>query len=378
MSCRTKIPSPKLASAAIAAVAAGALAAVALTTGALPLAAPANASPAARHGWRIIKVIGTKNVVLRAIAAPKTSSAWLGGLRASTFETPVLYHLAGGRAPMTVPPGGRGAGVNSLSESSASNVWGSDLGAPLVLRLTRHGWSSHSVAIGKDEVQIAGVVATGRVSAWALTDDITTRHNYAFRFDGKAWHRVAIPYAPDADSQVGVVSGTSDQNIWSLTFAGKPSAPAAFRYDGKKWQLTRFPASVAKDAPLQILTESARDAWATLGPTGATSRPLILLHWNGTRWRRVTGKLPADTLVGPVAPDGRGGLWLPAADGVHEVLLHFAGGRWSSVKVPTSGGKLPVVTALALIPGTRTLLGTGPLGYGPGGDSGTAVLEYTP
>ncbi len=373
MSCRTKIPSPKLASAAVAAVAAGALA-----TAALPLAAPANAIPAARHGWRIIKVIGTKNVVLRAIAAPKTSSAWLGGLRASSFETPVLYHLAGGRAPMTVPPGGRGVGVNSLSASSASNVWGSDLGAPLVLRLTKHGWSSHSVAIGKDEMQIAGVVATGRAGVWALTDDITTRRNYAFHFGDRTWHRVTIPYAPGADRQVGVVSGTSDQDIWSLTFAGQPSAPAAFRYDGKKWRLTRFPASVAKDAPLQILTESARDAWATLGPTGATSRPLILLHWNGTRWSRVTGKLPADTLVGPVAPDGRGGLWLPAADGVHEVLLHFAAGHWSSVKVPTSGGKLPVITALALVPGTRTLLGTGPLGYGPGGDSGTAVLEYTP
>ena len=63
---------------------------------------------------------------------------------------------------------------------------------------------------------------------------------------------------------------------------------------------------------------------------------------------------------------------------MHEVLLHFSGGRWSSVKVPTAGGKLPDVTALALVPGTRTLLGTGPLAYGPGGDAGTAVLEYSP
>jgi hypothetical protein len=372
MTCRSKIPTPRLAAAAVAAAAASAL-----VTATLPLAA-ADASPAAPHGWRIIKVIGTRNVVLRAIAAPKASSAWLGGLRASSFETPVLYHLTGGRAPMTVPPGGRGVGVNSLSESSASNVWGSDLGAPDVLRLTKSGWSAHSVAIGKDDVEIAGVVATGQAGVWALTDDLTTGHGYAFHFDGKAWHKLVLPYAPDSDSQVGVVGGTSDKDIWSLTFAGKPSAPAAFRYNGKKWQLTRFPASAAKDAPLQILAESATNAWVTLGPTGATSRPLILLHWNGARWSRVTGKLPADTLLGPVAPDGRGGLWLPAADGVHEVLLHFASGRWSSVRVPASHGKLPDVTALALVPGTRTLLGTGPLAYGPGGDSGTAVLEYTP
>jgi hypothetical protein len=269
-------------------------------------------------------------------------------------------------------------GVNSLSASSASNVWGSDLGAPDILRLTRHGWSAHSVAVAKDQVQIAGVVATGRSGAWALATDLTTRHGYAFRYDGKTWHKLAIPYAPDSDSQVGLVSGTSDRNIWALTFTGKTPAPAAFRYDGKKWRLTRFPASVAKDAPQEILAESATDAWVTLDPAGATSRPLILLHWNGARWSRVTGKLPPDTLLGALAPDGRGGLWLPAADGIHEFLLHFSAGQWSSVKVPTSGGKLPDVTALALVPGTRTLLGTGPLAYGPGGDSGTAVLEYSP
>ena len=370
MSCRNRRPLIRIGCAVLAA---GALAAAPV-----PLASAAPASPAAGHGWRIIKVIGTKNVVLRAIAAPKTSSAWLGGLRVSSFETPVLYHLTGGRAPMTVPAGGRGVGVNSLSESSASNIWGSDLGAPDVLRLTKRGWSAHSVAIGKDEVQIAGVVATGRSSVWALAQDLITRHSYAFHYDSKTWRRTAIPYAPDADSQVGLVSGTSDKNIWALTFTGKTSTPAAFRYDGKTWRLTRFPASVAKDAPLEILAESSSNAWATLDPEGATSAPLILLHWNGTRWSRVTGTLPSDSLLGALAPDGRGGLWLPAANGVHEVLLHYSGGRWSSVKVPTAGGKLPDVTALALVPGTRTLLGTGPLAYGPGGDAGTAVLEYSP
>src|SRR6202020_253952 len=112
------------------------------------------------------------NVMLRAIAAPKTSSAWLGGLRGSSFETPVLYHLSGGGARIAVPAGGRGVRVNSLGESSASNPLGSDLGAPALLRLTERGWSAHSVAIGKDEVQIAGVVATGRSSVWALAQDL--------------------------------------------------------------------------------------------------------------------------------------------------------------------------------------------------------------
>jgi hypothetical protein len=374
MTSRVRIPPVKIASAAASAAALAA----ALTTGASAASGPAQASPATGPGWRVVKVIGTKNVVLRATAARSAGNAWIGGLRATTFETPVLYHLAGGRAQMTVPAGGNGVGVNSVSASSASNVWACDLGAPFVLRLTKTGWSAHSVAIGKDEVSIAGVVATGRSSVWALAEDISTRRSYAYHYNGKTWQRTPIPHAPDADSQVGIVSGTSDANIWALTFTGKAQTPAAFYYNGRKWALTRFPASVAKDQPLEILAESRSDAWATLGSATSTTPTLILLHWNGARWSRVTGKLPHDSLLGALSSDGHGGLWLPGADGVHEVMLHSSGGHWSSARVPTTGGKLPDVAALTLVPGTRTVLATGPIAYGPGGDDGSTVLEYSP
>jgi len=359
-------------------VACAAASVAALAAAAIPLAGPAQARPAARHGWRLIKVIGSKDVVLRAIATRSAGTAWLGGMRIAKFETPVLYHLAAGRARMTVPAGGNGVGVNSVSASSARNTWASDLGAPYVLQLTSHGWSARSVAIGKDDVQIAGVVATGRSSAWALARDIDTSRSYAFRYNGRSWSRQRIAYAPDADSQVGVVSGTSDRDIWSLTFTGKTPVPAAFRYDGRRWLLTRFPASVARDEPLQILAESPSDAWATLARGGPGTPSPVLLHWNGRHWSRVSGRLPQDALLGALCSDGHGGLWLAAADGRTEVLLHFSGGRWSSARVPTSGGRLPDVMALALVPGTRTVLGTGPIAYGPGGDDGSAVLEYTP
>jgi hypothetical protein len=345
----------------------------ALTT--VAMGGPGAASAAAGPGWRVIKVIGTRNVVLRAIAARSAGRAWLGGLRATKFETPVLYNLAGGRARLTVPAGGNGVGVSSVSADSASNVWAADLGAPIVLRLTKTGWSPRSVAIGEDEVSIAGVVATGRSSAWALAEDITTRRSYAYHYDGKTWQRTRIPYAPDADSQVGIVSGTSDASIWALTFTGKAQTPAAFHYNGSSWVLTRFPASVGRDQPLQILAESRSDAWVTLG----SARPApVLLHWNGAHWRRVTGRLPHDALLGALSSDGHGGLWLPAADGVHEVMLHYAGGHWSPARVPAAGGKLPDVMAVTLVPGTRTVLATGPIAYGPGGDDGSAVLEYSP
>lgn len=81
---------------------------------------------------------------------------------------------------------------------------------------------------------------------------------------------------------------------------------------------------------MRVLAESSTNVWATVEvETG--SPVFVLLHWNGHRWHLVTGRRPAGELSGPLAPDGRGGVWLAAYSPAHvpfmPFLVHYLNGR---------------------------------------------------
>lgn len=126
---------------------------------------------------------------------------------------------------------------------------------------------------------------------------------------------------------------------------------------------------------------SPKSVWATIGTeTKAGLGPLVLLHWNGSRWSKVTGKLPKASLAGAIAADGNGGVWLAAVSRATAVpvILHFSRGKWSTSKVPTFDGKVVGIQELTLIPGTRSVIGTGIIpGLGESTD-GTAVIKFGP
>jgi hypothetical protein len=377
-------------------LAATGLSAVALITGALAGAAVAVALPAqaqslagSRHtprGWRVVKLIGTKDVFPNALAAVSASDAWLGGSR-SSLGTPVLYRLSRGKLRTVVPPGGNGAFVSDLGALSASDVWATESNAPYVLHLGRHGWSKHSLAIGSDDILLDGVVPVSAKSTWVFDEDWTAKTYYSYHYNGKTWAQRTLPDAIDGDTNTELVSGTSDGNIWALSFTGPGGTPNAVHYNGKKWLLTKFPSGLAPAGytlySSGIYAQSPTSVWAPLYSLGKTGYgPLVLLHWNGTRWSKIGGKLPKAALLGPITSDGHGGLWLYARtrSGLGGLFLHYSGGRWTTYKEPTAlaSHQLVDVTGLALLPGSSAVLAAGSIGLTMGGDSGGAVLEYTP
>jgi hypothetical protein len=388
MNKRFPVRSPRPARVAATCVAAATVAVA--VTGIGPAQAASTAGPAAgaiASGWRVIRVLGPADNALNSVAPISRAQAWAGGWElVGGFEEPVTYHLAGGKWHKLVPPGGRGVFVNSLSATSASNVWATESDAPTVLKLGRHGWVAHAIPAGRDQILIDGGVTTGPTGNWALYYDETTGKGYASRFDGKRWHRQLLPVPATADSDYGLVSASSASNIWALAFAG--GKPAALHYNGKKWRITTFPAGLAAKSltlsPEQILAVSPTSVWVSIATSSVKPGPLVLLHWNGKRWSKVAGKSrPAATLPGPMASDGRGGVWMAAVGGLSTspglLLLHYSGGRWSADKVPAYKGHLLGIGALHLIPGTRSVLGTAEiLIKNSEADAGSAVLEYNP
>jgi hypothetical protein len=379
-----------------AAVSACRLVAVGLSVAALTAAAvtPAQAQPGAgsRHvatGWRVVKLIGTKNVIPTSVAAVSSTDAWIGAARILTASyLPALYQLNRGRLKTVVPAGGAGVFVADVIALSASNVWATEADSPFVLHLGPRGWSRHSLAIGSDDILIAGVVPVSAKSVWVVDYDFTTKIYYSYHYNGKTWIQRKLPYGIDADADEGLLSGTSDSNLWGLSFTGPGGTANAVRYNGKKWLVTDFPAHLAPVGytlySKSIYAQSPKSVWATLYSAGKTSYgPLVLLHWNGKRWSKISGKLPKAVLQGPITSDGHGGLWMyaSATNGLSGFFLHYVGGRWSTVKMPTARASHQPVTVLSMdvAPRSQTVFASGEVAdEGLGGDAGAAVLQYTP
>ncbi len=274
---------------------------------AAPRADGAVAHAPAATGWRIIRTFGASNTTLEQITAIGKSAAWAGG--STPARTPVMYQMAGGKWHRFLLPGGTGEFVESLGATSASNAWAAIANAPggTVERRIKTGWKSYSFPHGTDQILASGVVTFGASNTWAFELDFTAGISYGYHFNGHSWTQHVLPATPSANAAVAPVSASSPANIWALTFASGQNA--ALRYDGKHWQIVKFPSSLVPTGTTaysrQILAESPSNVWASMFTvTGKHVGPILLLHWNGHKWSKVTGKLPSGSLVGAMAPDG--------------------------------------------------------------------------
>jgi hypothetical protein len=366
--------------AAAAAAATGLAATVLAVTAAGPIAQaqPAAAKPS---GWRIVTLVGGKDVYLDDLAAVSASDIWLGGSQGSTTTVPVLYQLSHGRLKATTEPKNLDAFVSELSvqPGDASNVWAAEDETPYVLHLGKHGWRRYALRVGSDDVSVAGVVPVSARSTWAFVNDVSADRAYFFHFNGSAWRRQPAPSSFGSDSVIGLVSGTAGNNIWALT-----PVTGALHYNGTRWVTTHLPAALTATDHLAALTVSAQapgSAWVTMFPSPTTAAgPVVLAHWNHGRWNRITGKLPAAILQGPITSDGHGGLWLYATTPNRRtgLFLHYSGGRWKSYPVPTAGHQPITVNGLTLVPGSDEVLAVGPLAATDDSDAGSVVLEFKP
>ena len=380
MSFRRQVRSPR--------VLAGAVPALILAATAAPAAVPAatHARPSAAGAWRIVTVIGGKDVYLDDLAAVSASDIWLGGSRGSTTTVPVLYRLSNGRLKATTEPKSQYAFVSDLSvqPGHAGNVWAAEDETPYVLHLGKHGWRRYALRVGSDDVSVAGVVPLSGTSTWAFVNDVSKDSAYFFHFNGAAWRRQPAPSLFGSNDSIGLVSGTAGSNIWALSPLKPTGAPGALHYNGTRWVTTDLPAALTPTDHLWALNVSAQapgSAWVTMFATTRTAAgPVVLAHWNHGRWNRITGKLPAADLQGPIASDGHGGLWLYATtpNGRTGLFLHYTHGRWTSYRVPTAGHQPITVNGLTLVPGSDKVLAVGPLAASDDGDAGSVVLEYTP
>jgi hypothetical protein len=277
------------------------------------------------------------------VTALSTRNVWAFG--GSNSNVAFAYHLSGSSWRKATFPGALGQ-VVSASAASASNVWA--FGFQQAARYNGSGWS-----VLKKVGYIDSGVATGQSSGWVFGGaTATSRVTSAWFYNGKTWAKVA--------SGAGLVgaSALSPASVWG--YGGKDVA----HWNGRKWAKTSVARLLPKNTSISrsfvagIYAAGARNVYAIGSGGGETvGGPIVVLHYNGSKWSRVAAKKSPGGPAG-VAPDGRGGLWIPQDEYLYGSMVHYARGRLTSAALPYKSSRL-FLKGVAREPGSRVALAVG-------------------
>lgn len=172
-----------------------------------------------------------------------------------------------------------------------------------------------------------------------------------------SWKTERVPNGLD----VADVDSCSSRSAWAVggfAHAGQESRPVVMRWHNGRWSETEAPG----DPDLRLTNvhvASEGSVWATGRVPAADGEGFAeprVLHWNGHKWRDVTGPVSglfAEALTG----DGRGGIWVSGDPYGWEgppVLWHYDGRRWTRHEGATvTVGETQAYEVAALAPGGR-------------------------
>jgi hypothetical protein len=253
--------------------------------------------------------------------------------------------LAGLVVPLLLAGGLAGSASSGASES-ACRTWSA-------VRSPDPGGSSRANFL-------YGAAALSSRDAWAVGESFKpgAGQSLVLRWDGTAWRRVASPSPRDA--ALYGVAATSPANAWAV--GGYSGGTLVLHWNGTAWKRVASPnpGGSANDSLFSVAALSSRDAWA-VGYNTATNRALAL-HWNGTTWRRVAVPIPRFSLgaqldgVAATSPanawavgnyhNGRSGAYLT-------LILHWNGTAWKRVPSPNAHSDENYLRAVAATSATN-------------------------
>jgi hypothetical protein len=204
---------------------------------------------------------------------------------------------------------------------------------------------------------VSAVAATSARNAWAVGGDprIVILH-----WNGTAWTRAP---SPNLAGHLSSVAATSADDAWAAGYTSSPAgrdAALILHWNGTTWKQVPSPNPSAGTVLDSMAAISAGDAWA-VGYTGMgtlTCRrcATLILHWNGTTWKRVPSPNPsAGSQLDGVAATSAGNAWAVGYTGMGTLtcrrcttlILHWTGKAWTRVPSPNppGGGTITGVAA---------------------------------
>jgi hypothetical protein len=301
----------------------------------MAMAALAMSANVATGGWQTYQVPVTGNANLDAVVAPGADDAWAGGF--------------------TVKPADRLAQPRSESDCQASQ----GMFGTVMLHWNGAQWQKVSVPASGRVDYMSAASAT---DIWAVTDCNTLHWN------GRTWSSVAIPEPSGPNLQAAVASVSADRagDAWALgtTYVATTGAEGSFvdHWNGKTWLRVKLPSLGTTTGLEAISATSPSNVWA-VGTSGtAISAPmkLVLLHWNGRTWTRVTAPATGQWFmtVSTMTSISAKNIWLTGWGKVTDdrssnripLLLHWDGKHWTKTGAPAGRGELFQIAVTGGVP----------------------------
>ena len=240
--------------------------------------------------------------------------------------------------------------LQSVSAASPSDVWATGYkctsGCARLLTLTEHwngtSWSNVSspTPAGKWN-QLNGVSSYPAHKAWAV--GAAGAKSIALRWTGTKWVTATLPDIGTHSDALYGVSAPSATNAWAVgtdcpdcTSTIGLFRTLALHWNGTKWAKVSTPnPNPAPDVLQAVAARAGKDAWAvgyrcvsTCGQNGESDRPLII-HWNGTKWSTKTA--PGTGNLYSVSVHSSTSAWAVGygcAPGCGALIEHWNGKKW--------------------------------------------------
>ena len=199
-------------------------------------------------------------------------------------------------------------------------------------------------------------VATSGSNAWAVGDTSTgaALETLVLRSNGTAWTRVPSPN-PGGHARRNVlyaVTALSGSNAWAVGyfFDGTAFQTLVLHWDGGSWKRVPSPnpgGHAENDVLFGIAAISSSNAWAVGYTADGTLHQTLVLHWDGSAWKRVPSPSPGgphhhDYLEG-VSATSASNAWavgdFSGAETPNQTLVErWNGTAWKIVPSPDPGG----------------------------------------
>src|ERR1022692_3120963 len=267
--------------------------------------------------WKQVRspALAGGSALLADVTAVSRDDVWAVGTSGSKA---LIVHWNGASWTRVRSPGrGSAAVLTGVSASSARDAWAvGSSGAGKALVLHWNGAACKRVpipAIGASAM-VTRVAAISAKDAWAT--GFSGRGIVILHWNGAAWTRLPGPAAGSGAGLIGV-SGTSARNAWAVGATGgtvaagtgrvgyaaaitgtpvmpaaaslaRPAIPLILRWNGTAWKRVHVPVPASGGTLIGVFAASAHSAWA-VGCTRFFADPKaqpVLLHWNGTTWKR--------------------------------------------------------------------------------------------
>ena len=273
---------------------------------------------------------------LGGVAATSASNIWaVGEYDSGAAEQTLVLHW-NGTAWKRVPspnPGGPAASdfLTGVTATSASNAWAvgqyASVGGEQALVLHWNGTAWRQVPSPKLYLSgLTGVAATSSRNAWAVGSDgnrtAGSLQTLVLHWNGTAWKHVPSPDPGGSlsDNFLSGVAATSASSAWAVGSYSNDAAGVVqtiiLRWNGTAWKHVRSPdpgGSSTFNVLDGVAATSASNAWAVGEYFHGTTDQTLVLHWNGTAWKRVRSPDPGGSStvneLAAVAATSPGNIW---------------------------------------------------------------------